>query len=197
MFTGIIRHIGTISHKEATPEGVFLTIETALSSELSEGDSVSVNGACLTVLSHTDTTWTLRLMEETLKKTALGELTEGSIVNLERPLAIGDRLDGHFVQGHVDGVAKIVDLTAAGDDSIFTIEPDKALMPYIISKGSIALDGVSLTVVDVTDTTFTVSIMPYTKEVTTFGSRSVRDAVHIEVDMVGKYVASFVHHESH
>lgn len=192
MFTGIIRHLGTIQTISPTQDSASIfTLSTPLSSSLTEGDSIAVNGACLTVLSHTDTSLELRLMQETLAKTNLGQLTEGDSVNLERPLSVGERLDGHFVQGHVDAVCEITNLTEAGDDRIFTFKPPQDLLPYLIPKGSVALDGVSLTVVDVTDDAFTVSIMPYTLEHTTFGSRAVHSMVNIEVDMIGKYVRRF------
>ncbi|MEX1112579.1 MAG: riboflavin synthase [Candidatus Andersenbacteria bacterium] len=194
MFTGIIRHMGTIEKvgDEADGAKVF-TIATPLSKELHEGDSVAVNGACLTVLTATATIWQMRLMQETLAKTNLGALTVSSAVNLERPLAIGDRLDGHFVQGHVDGVCTISDIQPAGDDRVFTFTPSPSLLPYVIDKGSVALDGVSLTVVAITDGAFTVSIMPYTLEHTTFGTRAIGDSVNIEVDMIGKYVLNQSH----
>ncbi|MEX0650257.1 MAG: riboflavin synthase [Candidatus Andersenbacteria bacterium] len=196
MFTGIIRHLGTIENIRDEADGAkVFSIGTELGRDLQEGDSVAVNGACLTVLSADKTSWQLRLMRETLAKTNLGTLAVNSAVNLERPLVVGDRLDGHFVQGHVDGVCKIVSIEPVGNDRIFTFQPTNQLtiLPYLVSKGSVALDGVSLTVVEVNSSVFTVSIMPYTLEHTTFGQREIGDTVNIEVDMIGKYVLNQSH----
>ncbi len=139
MFTGIIRHVGKVTRIADTADSAkVLTIATPLSKELHDGDSVAVNGACLTVLSASDNTWDLRLMHETLAKTNLGALQVGSQVNLERPISLNTPLDGHFVQGHVDGVCEIVDVTSAGDDRIFTFRPPTTLLPNLIPKGSVA-----------------------------------------------------------
>ncbi|HLC49104.1 MAG TPA: riboflavin synthase [Candidatus Andersenbacteria bacterium] len=183
MFTGIIRNIGTIVSSTRQEDGsVFLEIQAPFSAELSEGDSVAVAGACLTVLTHTDTTWTCYLMAETLDKTTLGKLMPGDKVNLEQPAKAGDFLHGHIVQGHVDGVCKIITIQKHGDDSVITFQPPKELLKHIVSKGSVTLDGVSLTVVDVLDNSFTVSLMPYTLAHTTFQHKTVGDEVHIETD---------------
>ena len=197
MFTGIIRHLGIITSKNQEADGaVTLTIETSLSPSVHEGDSVAVNGVCLTVLKNDEKTWTARLMQETLKKTNLGDLEVGNTVNLERPLSIGDVLDGHFVQGHVDGMAEVTNIEYVGDDTIFTFKVSPDLIRYFIPKGSVAIDGVSLTVIDVLEDSFTVSIMPYTREMTTFGKRAQGEHVNIEVDMIGKYVQSFLRHDA-
>lgn len=183
MFTGIIRHMGRIAGITTQEDAsILLTIEAPFTSSLSEGDSVAVNGACLTVLSHTDNAWTCRLMEETTKKTTLGLLTIHDEVNLELPAKVGDRLDGHIVQGHVDGIATISAITNQGDDRMYTVTPPLALLQHIAPKGSIALDGVSLTVVEVTNDSFTVSLMPYTLSHTTLGTKKVGSTVHIETD---------------
>lgn len=183
MFTGIIRHMGRISAVATKPDGsMTLEIEAPFAADLKEGDSVSVNGACLTVLSHTDTTWTCYLMAETIQKTTLGNLHAGDTVNLELPAQAGDRLDGHIVQGHIDGVCAITHIENRGDDKIYTLTPPFALLQFITPKGSIALDGVSLTVVDVVNNTFTVSLMPYTLSHTTLGEKAVGDSVHVETD---------------
>lgn len=183
MFTGIIRHLGQVVNIRHSSDGsVGLEIAAPFSGSLHEGDSVAVNGACLTVLFTSDTTWTCRLMAETLKKTTLGSLKTGNIVNLELPAKTGDSLDGHIVQGHVEGTCEITDISPIGDDRVITFRPPQALMSRIIPKGSIALDGVSLTVVDIHEDTFTVSIMPYTLEHTTFGSHSVGDRINLETD---------------
>ena len=196
MFTGIIRQLGIISDiKNVSSQEVLLTITSPLSSQLHEGDSVAVNGVCLTVLSFNDTSWQARLMAETLSRTNLGALTPGSTVNLEQPLQLTQLLDGHLVQGHVDGVGDVLAITAVGDDRVFTIKPPENLLPYFIPKGSVALDGVSLTIVDVMTDTFTVSMMPYTLANTHLGKTSVGYKTNIEVDMIGKYVKRFVDFE--
>jgi riboflavin synthase alpha subunit len=183
MFTGIIRHLGQVKNIRHSSDGsVGLEIVAPFSRTLHEGDSVAVNGVCLTALFTNDTTWTCRLMAETLKKTTLGFLKTGATLNLELPAKAGDSLDGHIVQGHVEGVCEITDISAVGDDRVFTFRPPQSLVPHIIPKGSIALDGVSLTIVDVHEDTFTVSIMPYTLEHTTFGTRTVGDRINIETD---------------
>lgn len=183
MFTGIIRHIGQITaNTPQTDESIILEISAPFSSELSEGDSVAVQGACLTVLSHTDSAWTCRLMAETIKKTTLGSLSAGSSVNLEQPAQAGDLLHGHIVQGHVDGVCTISDIRPAGDDRVMTFQVPATHMQNIAPKGSIALDGVSLTIVDVLEDSFTVSFMPYTLSHTTFGSKKIGDSINIETD---------------
>ena len=182
MFTGIIRAIGVIDEVVKESDGaVVLTIQ-APSSELHEGDSVAVNGVCLTVLNHTTSSWTARLMQETLQKTNLGTLTSGQHTNLELPVQAGEGLHGHIVQGHVDGTGTIIAITPKGDDRIFEIQVEKTIVKNIIQKGSIALEGVSLTVVDVTETSFTVSLMPYTLSHTTLGEKEVGSVVNIETD---------------
>ncbi|MDA1169479.1 MAG: riboflavin synthase [bacterium] len=187
MFTGIIRNIGTIVSNASQKDGsIILEIHAPFSSELSEGDSVAVGGACLTALSHTDATWTCRLMAETIMKTYLGNLVPGDLVNLEQPAKAGDFLHGHIVQGHVDGVCTITNILKQGDDSLITFQPPQELLAHIISKGSVTLDGVSLTIVDVFPESFTVSFMPYTLNHTTFGNKKVGDSAHIETDKAQK-----------
>jgi len=190
MFTGIIRSLGKVTQVAQEDGAVVLTVGGEVAPPLAEGDSVAVNGACLTALSVTQDSFVLRLMQETLDKTNLGDLQVGSVVNLERPLTGGQTLDGHFVLGHVDGVSEVVAITAVGEDRIFTFKPPQDLMKYLIPKGSVALDGVSLTVVDVHDDTFTVSIMPYTLQHTTFGQAAVGYQVNMEADMIAKQVVS-------
>lgn len=192
MFTGIIRHKGTIANVSTKPDGVYLRVTSSLGNEVAEGDSVAVNGACLTVLTRTVSDLTFRLMQETLNKTSLGEGAVGSSLNLERPVAAGERFDGHFVLGHVDGTATVKVIQKVSNDSIFTLQPLQHLMRFIIPKGSIALDGVSLTIVDCSTNDFTVSIMPYTLEHTTFGGLEVGNLVNIEVDMIAKHVSALL-----
>lgn len=189
MFTGIIRHLGTVTATTTTPTGRYLSIATSLAPNLHEGNSIAVNGACLTVETKTDTEWTAHLMQETLRKTNLGILAVGDKVNLEEPVKIGETLDGHFVQGHVDGVTTILNIQAEGTDRMFTFMLPPTMRALLIPKGSIALDGVSLTVVDLTSEIFRVSIMPYTIAHTTFQYRTPGDLINIETDMLGKYIA--------
>ncbi len=192
MFTGIIRNLGTISAIVPSEKSSDITIATPLAASLQEGDSVAVNGVCLTVLHHDTTTWQARLMNETLERTMLGQLTMNSLVNLELPMRLSDRLDGHFVQGHVDGTGKILDIKKVGGDTIMTVSISSQLQPFIIPKGSISLQGVSLTVVEIKDNAFSVSLMPYTVANTAFQKNSIGDTLNIEVDMLGKYVASLL-----
>lgn len=195
MFTGIIRDLGVVSDLTRAGESVELSLERpATFVNMRVGDSVAVNGACLTVLMIDSDQWQVRLMHETLAKTSLGQLTVGSTVNLELPLVVGARLDGHFVHGHIDGVAEIVDIAAVGDDRVLRFQPPSDLMTYFMAKGSVALDGVSLTIVDTFDDSFTVSLMPYTLEHTTFGTARVGQHVNVEADMLGKYVARLINH---
>jgi len=192
MFTGIIRHLGTIAAIESKTDGVYLRVQTPLGNEVAEGDSVAVNGACLTVLTHNASDMTFRLMQETLDKTSLGEGTVGSSLNLERPVAAGERFDGHFVLGHVDGTAQVKNITNAGNDKIFTLQTSRKLMAYLIPKGSIAIDGVSLTIVDINKQNFTVSIMPYTLDHTNFGALKIGNRVNLEADMIAKHVSALL-----
>ena len=191
MFTGIIRHLGTVSAIRHAPAGaVHMSVTVAWPAQLQAGDSVAVNGACLTLLEPASTILQFRLMPETLRKTNLGALRVGSVVNLERPLQLTDRIDGHFVQGHVDDVATITQRVLEGDDVLFTFQVPASLRQYLIPKGSVTLDGVSLTVVDVSADTFRVSMMPYTITRTTFQSADIGYRANIETDMLGKYVVS-------
>jgi len=192
MFTGIIRHVGIVTDLSTREDGVYLTIKTDLAASVAEGDSVAVNGTCLTVLTHDASSIDFRLMQETLDKTSLGQAATGSALNLERPVAAGEHFDGHFVLGHVDGVAKVTNETEVNGDMVFTLEPPRDLMRYLVPKGSVSLDGISLTVVAVTDTDFTVSMMPYTIEHTNFKSVTTGYRANIEIDMIAKHVERFV-----
>lgn len=188
MFTGIIRNLGVIKKVSSIDEGVLLEIAPDQNFDIHEGDSIAVNGACLTALTTTTAGWTVRLMKETIAKTNLGSLEEGSRVNLERPLKATQQLDGHFVLGHVDTTCTITTITDVQQDKIFSFSVTPEFSKYIIPKGSIALDGVSLTVVDIEEHTFTVSMMPYTLQHTTFGATKIDDRINVEVDVLGKYV---------
>lgn len=188
MFTGIIKQLGEIHKVEMKKEAAHISIASPVSSKLIEGASIAVNGVCLTVLANTKQTATFQLMKETLKRTNLGQLQVGDVVNLEQPLTARQPIDGHFVLGHVDGEATTTNIKTVNEDKIFTFKPPKNLLLYLIPKGSVALDGVSLTVVNVSSNTFTVSMMPYTLEHTLFGQVKKDYQANIEVDVLGKYV---------
>ncbi len=193
MFTGIIRALGTVTTVATDPNGAMhLTITTTWPETLAAGDSVAVNGACLTLLSPATTTLQFRLMPETLRKTAFSGVAVGTLVNLERPLQLSDRIDGHFVQGHVDGVATVVAKESEGNDTLFNFQIAPDLLSYLIPKGSVALDGVSLTIIDIQNDTFRVSMMPYTVEHTAFQHAQLGYRANFEADMLGKYVVNLL-----
>ena len=156
------------------------------------GDSIAVNGTCLTVTSLGKSTFTVDASHETLAKTNLGKLKVGKIVNLERALKVGDKLGGHIVNGHVDGVGKVKSKTKQGESIEFRFSAPKGLSKYIVEKGSVAIDGVSITVNLVKGSEFVVNIIPYTQEATTFGGLRKGSSVNIECDIIGKYVEKFV-----
>jgi riboflavin synthase len=188
MFTGLVQQLGTLT----SLEGGRLEVTAALAGDLAAGDSVAVNGACLTATSVTPGGFTADVMEETLRRTALGALGPGDPVNLELPLRAADRLGGHFVQGHVDGVGTVAAVHDEGFSRVVEIEADPGLMRYVVEKGSIAVDGVSLTVASLGEGTFGVSLIPETLERTTLGRASPGDSVNLEVDVLAKYVERLV-----
>jgi riboflavin synthase len=183
LFTGLISHSGRLERS-----GNRVAVRTPLAGELEQGDSIAVNGVCLTAVAIDGDRFEADVMEETLARSTLGELDPGSQVNLELPLRVGDRLDGHFVQGHVDGRGIVVDVEERAHSRVVRIRAaDAEILRYIVEKGSIAVDGVSLTVVDVVDDGFSVSLIPETLERTTLGSVGAGDPVNLEVDMLAKY----------
>jgi riboflavin synthase len=184
MFTGLVQQLGTLT----SLEGGRLDVTAALAGELAVGDSVAVNGVCLTATAVTPASFTADVMEETLRRTGLGTLAPGDPVNLELPLRPVDRLGGHFVQGHVDGVGAVAAVVDEGFSRVVEIEADPGLMRYVVEKGSIAVDGVSLTVASLGEGTFGVSLIPETLERTTLGRASPGDSVNLEVDVLAKYV---------
>jgi riboflavin synthase len=190
MFTGIVEELGTVEAVERQSDAVRLTVraDTVLE-DTGLGDSISVNGCCLTVAERTGSTWTADVMAETLAKTALGSLAPGDRVNLERAATVGSRLGGHLVQGHVDAVGHVVRRDPGEHWDVVTISMPVDLAPYLVDKGSITVDGVSLTVVEARSDAFTVSLIPETLRRTTLGFRAPGDAVNLEVDVIGKYVA--------
>ncbi len=185
MFTGIVEEMGTV--QEARLPG--LTVGCALVlSDLKASDSIAVNGVCLTVVARQAASFTCEVVPETVKRTNLGRLRPGDPVNLERPLTPAGRFGGHFVQGHVDGTAAVVSLTPQGEQVLARFRAPTDLMRYIVAKGFIALDGASLTVVERTPSEFSVALIPYTREHTTFHARRPGDPVNVEVDILAKYV---------
>jgi riboflavin synthase len=194
MFTGIVEGTGTVAALAAADAGgARLEVEAPfLAGDLRQGESVAVNGCCLTVAQATAAGFAADLVAETLRRTVLGGLAAGDLVNLERPMALGGRLGGHLVQGHIDGVARVLDRTAPGDGQEIRIELPPDLERYVVEKGSVAVDGVSLTVAGVGPGWFAVALVPHTLEVTTLGGRRPGDPVQLEVDVVAKYVERLV-----
>lgn len=189
MFTGIVEELGSVRSISDLGDAARLAIQgPAVTSDAQPGDSISVNGVCLTVVELTDGVFTADVMQETLNRSALGALDAGSPVNLERAARVDSRLGGHIMQGHVDGVATVSDISPTENWTTMTFDLPPGLSRYVVEKGSIAVDGVSLTVVAVDDATFAVSLIPTTLTHTTLGSRRVGDAVNIEVDVIAKYV---------
>lgn len=192
MFTGIIEEIGKINQIQHGPKSAVIEVQANTVLQGTKlGDSISTNGACLTVIELTDSIFKVEAMNETLERTNLGELTVGSRVNLERAMQLGERLGGHMVSGHIDGTGRIVSMRQ--DDIAWWVEIscEANLMRYIIEKGSIAIDGISLTVAKVHPASFEVSIIPHTKDHTTLLSKSINDLVNLENDLVGKYIEQF------
>jgi riboflavin synthase len=188
MFTGLIEAMGEIAEVKPTAAGFRLRLTTALAPELSSGDSLAVDGVCLTVVSADQHGLHADISPETARVTALGTLKRGSMVNLERPLRADARLGGHFVQGHVDATGTIEDIRPDGDSFWLTVRFPADLAPYIVRKGSIAVDGISLTVAGVDDRHLDVQIIPYTWEHTNLRTAKQGDPVNIECDILGKYV---------
>ncbi|MET1258589.1 riboflavin synthase [Flagellimonas sp. DF-77] len=192
MFTGIIETLGTVAKLEAEGSNLHLTIDSELAPELQIDQSLAHNGVCLTVIALNDTGYTVTAIAETLEKSSLGGLSEGSVVNLERAMKMGARLDGHIVQGHVDQTATCTAIEEKDGSWFFSFRYDPDLGNITIEKGSITVDGVSLTVVDSKRDAFSVAIIPYTYEHTRFHSYKVGDTVNLEFDVIGKYVARLI-----
>lgn len=188
MFTGLIADVGLLVTLERDERGATLTIGTPLAGELSRGDSVAVNGVCLTAVSVSPEGFSAQAMHETLARSSLGELAVGSPVNVELALRPSDRLGGHIVQGHVDGVGTIADVREDGFARVVSIEAPEDLMRYLVHKGSIAVDGVSLTVSELREDGFSVSLIPETLAHTNLGAAAVGRRVNLEVDVLAKHV---------
>ncbi|MEW6623207.1 MAG: riboflavin synthase [Bacillota bacterium] len=193
MFTGLIEDLGIVQEIKKGAKYARLSIKTRLNlEEMKNGDSISVNGVCLTITEKTNQMFSADVMWETLQKTSFINLTPGAVVNLERAMKLGGRLDGHLVSGHVDGIGIIREKKQHEIAEVFEINADTSLTKYMIKKGSVAVDGISLTLVEVFDDYFVVSIIPHTMKKTTLGSKGYGDVVNIEVDMLAKYVEKFV-----
>lgn len=194
MFTGLVEEVGII--RSVTPVGEGARVEIAATTVLDDvemGASIAVNGCCLTVVEWGDDWWAADAVPETMERTNLGGLNAGDPVNLERPLAANGRYGGHVVQGHVDGTGEVVGIDELDDGSWrFTFSLPPELVNYVVEKGSIAIDGISLTVAAVTPTTFSIAIIPHTFAVTAMGKRAVGDTVNLEADVLAKYVERLV-----
>lgn len=189
MFTGIIEDLGLVKELEKENNNLHLTIESGLAPELKIDQSVSHNGVCLTVIARTETNYTVTAIKETLDKTNLNTLQIGARVNLERGLKLGARLDGHMVQGHVDQIGYCTSVISENGSWLYSFDYDAALGNLTIEKGSITVNGVSLTVVNSKDNGFSIAIIPYTYEHTNFNAFEVGTVVNLEFDVIGKYVA--------
>lgn len=192
MFTGIIETLGEVINLKREGSNLDITIRTPLSEELKIDQSVAHNGVCLTVVSLNETTYTVTAIQETLEKTSLGHLQVGAFVNLERAMILGSRLDGHIVQGHVDQTGVCTSVLEKNGSWIFSFEYDATKGNPTIEKGSITIDGTSLTVVDSGKNTFSVAIIPYTYEHTRFNTYAAGTIVNLEFDVIGKYVAKLM-----
>lgn len=195
MFTGLIEEQGRISAIEKLPDAIKITVHgDEVLKGVKRGDSIAVSGVCLTVIDHSDDYFTADVMEQTLAMSTMRSISEGTAVNLERAALAGDRLGGHIVQGHVDGTAQVVAITPSDDWTVIRFDISRELAPLLVNKGSVTVDGVSLTVSNISDATedpqwFEVSLIPETLSVTTLGHRHVGDVVNIETDILARQVA--------
>ncbi|GAA1581807.1 riboflavin synthase [Actinomadura kijaniata] len=193
MFTGIVEELGEIEAVESLADSARLTVRGPLvTQDAVHGASIAVNGVCLTVVEAIDGRFTADVMKETLDRSSLGALAAGSRVNLERPVRLADRLGGHLVQGHVDGVGEIVSREPGERWDVVTVSLPAHLARYVVDKGSITVDGISLTVVEAGDDFFTVALIPTTLALTTLGHKRPGDPVNLEVDVVAKYVERMI-----
>jgi len=193
MFTGIVNEVGAIDAVEVTPDGARIRLaapQTAAGAGI--GDSVSIDGCCLTVVRNEGGVLAFEAVAETLRRTTLGGLSAGDAVNVEPAMRVGDRLGGHWVQGHVDGVGAVTAVEPDGDGTLVTFAAPEAVLRYTIEKGSICVSGVSLTVTGFDDETFSVALIPHTRAVTTLGRLEPGARVNLEADLVGKYVEKLV-----
>lgn len=193
MFTGLIEEKGIVAGIKPGGKSIRLMVKAPhMASEVIAGESIAVNGVCLTAVSVNPPTIEFDAVRETVERTTLGRLKPGIGVNLERALRLGDRLDGHMVQGHVDGIGVIRGIRKLGDDTVFSISSEPDVMTYIVRKGSITVDGISLTIADVAEDSFSIAIIPHTLQNTTLSEKSSGSAVNLETDIIGRYVYKFM-----
>lgn len=193
MFTGLVEEIGKISKIRKGNNSYQISIEAKhLLSDIKLGDSVATNGACLTVVEKTNSNFTVDIMAETVKRTSFDKMKLGDTVNLERAMRLSDRLGGHLVSGHIDGTGRIKKIKKEDIANIISIEAPQELLNQMLNKGSIAIDGISLTIINISHTEFQVSIIPHTSKETTLLKKSIGDLVNLETDMIGKYVLRFL-----
>ena len=196
MFTGIVEEMGTIAGIQKGAKSAVLTIQAEkVFSDIHIGDSIALNGVCLTVTSFSGNTYTADVMNETLRRSSLGSLTIGSKVNLERAMAANGRFGGHIVSGHIDGTGTITKVEKDDNAIWYTIAAEENLMKYIVEKGSIAIDGISLTVAKRSDVDFAISMIPHTAKETVLSQKKPGDIVNLENDIVGKYIEQLMHYE--
>lgn len=196
MFTGIVEEMGTIAGIQKGAKSAVLTIQAEkVFSDIHIGDSIALNGVCLTVTSFNGNTYTADVMNETLRRSSLGSLTIGSKVNLERAMAANGRFGGHIVSGHIDGTGTITKVEKDDNAIWYTIAAEENLMKYIVEKGSIAIDGISLTVAKRSDMDFAISMIPHTAKETVLSQKKPGDIVNLENDIVGKYIEQLMHYE--
>ena len=189
MFTGLVEATGTVRSLELLGEQARLTVEVPFASELADGESVAVNGCCLTVTGSDEKAASFDVLKQTLDVTSLGELSEGRLVNLERAMLAGDRFGGHFVQGHVDATGEILDLSLHGQDHRLEISLPDDIQKLCIDKGSLAIDGISLTIAELKENSAVFWIIPHTMEMTRLSDASVGQKVNLEADVIAKHVA--------
>lgn len=193
MFTGLIEEKGKVIRVESASGGSRLAVEARVVADGTKvGDSIAVNGACLTVIQAASSALTFDAVRETVERTTIGRLRPGDSVNLERPMRAGDRFGGHIVLGHVDGIGVIREIRKAGTETTFRFEAPPEIVQFVVEKGSIAVDGISLTIADLGPEWFTVAVIPHTLASTTLGEASVSGSVNLETDIIGKYVFRFV-----
>jgi riboflavin synthase len=197
MFTGIVEEMGAITSVEPTLGGTRLTVlASTVLADLTIGDSISINGACLTVVIKGDRSFTVEVSPETLSVTTLGRLTAGAPVNLERAMKLNERIGGHLVAGHVDAIGRIRSRQQEGNAIVFVIEAPSHVLRYCVHKGSVTIDGISLTINEVTDHSFHVAVIPHTAAVTTLGLKQVDEEVNLESDLIGKFVERLLQQRS-
>jgi riboflavin synthase len=192
MFTGIVEEVGTIKKVAAMDGGKELTIEASFADDVHVDESIAVNGVCLTVVSFDDKTFHVQCVDETLRKTNLGDLNEGDPVNLERSLTLDKAVEGHMVQGHVDTTGSITKIHKEGSDLLITVQFPNEFTDYIVGRGSISIDGISLTIARENENECTVAIIPYTWDHTNLHSKKEGDAVNLEFDIFGKYIVKYL-----